>query len=399
MMPLLQRYILGELLRTFLFVVLGLTVLLVAVGVAQRAVESGLGPEQLLAILPFIIPSLLPFTIPAALLFAVCLVYGRLAGDQEVIAAKAAGISVLSLLSPAFLLGGALSVASLLLTDQVIPWAVANIERKIVEAIEDVFLDKLRADRQFIDKGQGITVTVNGVEGRTLIRPIFRLEQSSSSGRVESIILQAMEAELSLDPNAQEAIIRIRDGLIQLPGEPTREIRIHDEETRRIRWNHLTSASTPRNLPVQVLREELHQLVRRAELLESRQVILRAMALTLGQIEEYAQLTLQSHPDLKFAQNRRHRLQTEIHSRFALACSCAFFVLLGAPFAIQRASGHFLTTFLFCFGPITAVYYPLVMGLTEQCKRGSLDPVWAMWIPNMLLCLCGWHVIRRILRH
>ncbi len=398
-MPLLQRYILGELLRTFVFVVLGLTILLVTVGVAQRAVESGLGPEQLLAILPYIIPSLLPFTIPAALLFTVCLVYGRMAGDQEVIAAKAAGISVLSLLSPVLLLGGALSVASLVLTDQVIPWAVANIERKIVEAIEDVFLDKLRADRQFVDKSQGITVTVNGIEGRTLIRPIFRLEQDSSDGRTEYIVLQAAEAELSLEPRAQEAVIRIRDGLIQLPGEPTREIRIHDEETRRIRWNHLSSVSTPRNLPVQVIREELLQLSRRSHMLESRQTILRAMALTLGQIDEYARLTTETHPDVNLARNRRYRLHTEIHSRFALACSCWFFVMLGAPFAMLRAKGHFLTTFLFCFGPITGGYYPLLMGLAEQCKRGHLDPVWAMWIPNGILCVLGLYVIRRLLQH
>ncbi len=227
-MPLLQRYILGELLRTFVFVVLGLTILLVTVGVAQRAVESGLGPEQLLAILPYIIPSLLPFTIPAALLFTVCLVYGRMAGDQEVIAAKAAGISVLSLLSPVLLLGGALSVASLVLTDQVIPWAVANIERKIVEAIEDVFLDKLRADRQFVDKSQGITVTVNGIEGRTLIRPIFRLEQDSSDGRTEYIVLQAAEAELS--PAARS---RSRHPDSRWPDSVARRADTRDSHSRR----------------------------------------------------------------------------------------------------------------------------------------------------------------------
>ncbi len=396
-MPLLQRYILSEILRTFLFVVLGLTVLLVAVGVVQRAVESGLGADQLLAILPFIIPSLLPFTIPAALLFTVCLVYGRMAGDQEVIAAKAAGISVLSILSPAFLLGGALSVASLLLTDQVIPWAVTNIEREIVEAVEDVFLDKLKTDRQFVDRAQGITVTVHDVDGKVLIRPIFRLEQRSSGGNTEFVTLQAAEAELRLDPGAQEAIIRIRDGLIQLPGDRT--IRIRDEDTRRFRWNHFSSASTPRNLPIQVIRAELSQLQQSAGRMEDRQTILRAMALTLGQLDEYARLTLHVDPEFKAAQNRGYRLNTEMHSRFALACSCFFFVLLGAPLAILRANGHFLTTFFYCFGPITVAYYPLMLGLTEQAKDGRVDPLWSMWAGNAVLGALGLYVIRRLQRH
>lgn len=395
-MPLLQRYILGEILRTFLFVVLGLTVLLVAVGVAQRAMESGLGPDQLLAILPYIIPSLLPFTIPAALLFTVCLVYGRMAGDQEVIAAKAAGISVLSLLAPGLLLGGLLSVASLLLTDRVIPWAVANIEREIVEAVEDVFLERLKADRQFVDKSQGITVTVNDVEGKVLIRPIFRLEQRSDDGEVRYITLQAAEAELRLDPRAQEAIIRIRDGLIQMPGDRT--IRIRDEDTRSIRWNHFSAASTPRNLPVRVIRAELEQLEQRVERLEDRQIILRAMALTLARLEEYGRLTEQVDPALKVATNRGHRLNTEIHSRFALACSCFCFVLLGAPIAIVRANGHFLTTFLFCFGPIAVCYYPLMIGIAEQAKGGRL-PVCLLWSGNLVLCALGGWMIRRLQRH
>ncbi len=64
-----------------------------------------------------------------------------------------------------------------------------------------------------------------------------------------------------------------------------------------------------------------------------------------------------------------------------------------------RAKGHFLTTFLFCFGPITGGYYPLLMGLAEQCKRGHLDPLWAMWIPNGILCVLGLYVIRRLLQH
>ena len=58
-MRLLQRYILGELLKVYLFVLSVLTVLLVFVGVFREARESGLGPLQILEILPFVVPSLL----------------------------------------------------------------------------------------------------------------------------------------------------------------------------------------------------------------------------------------------------------------------------------------------------------------------------------------------------
>src|SRR6187397_2363389 len=103
-MGILQRYVFWDLLRTFGLLVLGLTMLLVVVGVVQEAAKNGLGPEQILEILPYIVPSLLPFTIPATLLLTVCVVYGRMSGDQEVTAAKAAGISVWTLLVPSLIL-------------------------------------------------------------------------------------------------------------------------------------------------------------------------------------------------------------------------------------------------------------------------------------------------------
>ena len=93
-MRLLQRYILFELLKVFSFLLVILTILLVFVGGFQEASENGLGPAQTLQILPYVVPSFMPFTVPATLLLTICLVYGRISGDQEVTAAKAAGINV-----------------------------------------------------------------------------------------------------------------------------------------------------------------------------------------------------------------------------------------------------------------------------------------------------------------
>src|SRR5262245_60569164 len=99
--PLLQRYLFGEVLRVFTFVLGCITVLLLFVGVFQQATERGLNPVEALKILPYVVPGLLPFTIPAALLLTVSAVYGRLSGDQELTAAKAAGIHPISLMWPA----------------------------------------------------------------------------------------------------------------------------------------------------------------------------------------------------------------------------------------------------------------------------------------------------------
>src|SRR4029077_19344735 len=145
-MRILQRHVLNDLMRVFGLAVFVLTVLLVVMGVAGEAAKNGLGAEQILKILPYIVPSLLPYTIPATLLLTVCIVYGRMAGDHEITAIKAAGLNVMAVLVPSFVLGAVLSLGTFVLTDQFIPWGRANIENVITMAMEDIFIDVLRAN-------------------------------------------------------------------------------------------------------------------------------------------------------------------------------------------------------------------------------------------------------------
>ncbi len=88
-----------------------------------------------------------------------------------------------------------------------------------------------------------------------------------------------------------------------------------------------------------------------------------------------------------------------MHSRYAFACSCFFFVLIGSPLAVLKAQSKFLTSFLYCFVPIVAGYYPLVLGLMAQSKRGHIDPAWGMWVGNAVLLVAGWFLLRRAMRH
>lgn len=391
--PLLQRYIFSELLRTFLFVVSCLTVVLIVVGVVQNATEQGLGPMQILEVLPFIVPSMLPFTIPAAMLLTVCVVYGRIAGDQEVVAAKAAGINVMSLLWPALFLGAVLSAVSLLLTDQAIPWAMENIERRIVTAMEDVILDRLRADHQYIDPRRGIDVTVRDVDGRRLILPVIRHRQKD--GSVGTI--QAQWAEIHLDLAGQQAHVTLADAFIDAP--PKVEMYLAGEHTTSIALNHEAKKPLARHLPIQAIRAEMVEVRREHAALLERDAVTVAMALTCGDFRALSEGRGKSLVKVVESDRRVKRLETEVQSRFALACSCFFFTLLGGPFAILQARTQFLTSFLCCFVPIITGYYPLVLALMVQSKSGRVDPHWAMWVGNAVLGLVAAYVLRRVLRH
>jgi lipopolysaccharide export system permease protein len=390
--PLLQRYVFLEVLRVFLFVLSCLTVLLIFVGVFQQASERGLGPLQLLQILPYVVPSLLPFAIPAALLLTVSLVYGRLAGDQEITAAKSAGINVLTLLWPSFFLGGVLSVLSLVLSDQAIPWATRNIERTIVTAMEDIILDRLRTERQFSDRFRGIYVSVAGVDGRRLVRPMFRY---MTRGR-QPATLVAQEATIDLDLASQQVLIHLKNGVLDLPNNG--RAYLNGERTEEIEWRAIDTQVKPLQLPIVQIQRELVRTVARRRDGQDRAAVEAAMAITLGDFERLLAPSAAERRADKLLQSDFHKLRTEVHSRYALACSCFFFVLVGSPLAVLKAKARFLTSFLYCFVPITVGYYPLVLGLVSQCKRGHIDPLWAMWVGNAVLALVAWALLRRVIR-
>ena len=105
MLGILQRYIMGEVLRSFTLALPTITAVPLLFMVMLEATKTGLTPAEILHLVPFVIPGSLPYTIPVSLLLAVTVVYGRLSSDNELVAMKTAGLSAFSALRPALILG------------------------------------------------------------------------------------------------------------------------------------------------------------------------------------------------------------------------------------------------------------------------------------------------------
>ena len=392
-MRLLQRYILFELLRVFLLLLSILTVLLVFIGVFREITDKGLGPVQALQILPFVVPSLLPFTIPATLLLSVCVVYGRISGDQEITAAKAAGINVLSLLWPSFLLAASLCIGSLLLMDRAIPWAVANIQRTIAAAVEDIFLDMLRTNQQVSDPKQGYSILVMGMRGKTLIGPTFQYSPKGHS----AITIQAEEASLDFDLEKNQAVLHLVRGNLVLPGQETA---FFDEHTHEFPLPSEISQPKPRHMTMEQIREHRDEIAQRMESATRQREIDAALALAVGDFDRLLEHEFNVYyQQMEYDRGDVAKFNTEVHSRFAMSTSCLFFALLGGPFSILQGRRQFLTSFFLCFMPILMIYYPVALLMMNLSKTQLVEPWYAMWLGNVLLLGVGVFVLRKVLRH
>ena len=82
-----------------------------------------------------------------------------------------------------------------------------------------------------------------------------------------------------------------------------------------------------------------------------------------------------------------------------MAGSCLFFTFLGGPFAVLQARRQFITSFIMCFLPILLVYYPVMFLMANLGKSGSVDPTWAMWVPNAILAVAATVVLKKVIQH
>ncbi|HBL46861.1 MAG TPA: YjgP/YjgQ family permease, partial [Planctomycetaceae bacterium] len=98
-------------------------------------------------------------------------------------------------------------------------------------------------------------------------------------------------------------------------------------------------------------------------------------------------------------EKRKNKLKTALSSRFALSCSCFFFVLVGCPFSIAQARRQFLTSFFLVFLPILLFYYPIVLLAINLAKLGKIEPTWSLWAGNAGLLIVAIHMLRKVLRN
>ena len=91
----------------FALALLTITAIFVLFMVMTEASRDGSLAARDLHLVPYVDPGTLLYTIPVSLLFAVTVVYGRLASDNEIVAVKTAGLSTLFILRPACFSGSA----------------------------------------------------------------------------------------------------------------------------------------------------------------------------------------------------------------------------------------------------------------------------------------------------
>lgn len=115
-MKVLDRYIGGQFIRSFVMIVLGLPLLFVITDLTDnldKYVDRGLGGQAVALSYVYQLPLFIFYSFPIAALVATVFTIGRMTSHMEVSAAKAAGVSFYRLITPIVVIGAGLSLVSL----------------------------------------------------------------------------------------------------------------------------------------------------------------------------------------------------------------------------------------------------------------------------------------------
>ena len=408
-MKILQRYVILEVSRAFSLALLTMSAIFVLFMVAAQARDVGLSPQDIVELVPYVLPSTLPYTIPVSLLFAVTVVYGRLAGDNEIIAVKTAGLSVMKILWPTFTLAIGLSLLLLHLSGNWIPQCTHQAKMVLYRDMEDMFYKMLSRDREFNGAGWPFLIVVKDVKGKDMISPTFK-HKVNVRGRGSDdydLVIKAKRAVLRFDLPAKVVrvyfdqaeiqhyrhdadVVLINDRILEIPIPPDSKFNAEKK------IQEYTNAE---------LMQELRTTRRSLESERKREAIKCAFAFASGRTDRIEWGNVKD-AFVNHGYNVRQcdQLETEWWQRISMACGSLLFVVLGAPVGIMFARRDFLSAFITCFLPIITCYYPLMLLGSNMSKEGILvvpylPPYSALWMGNIILAVLAGLVLPPVIRH
>jgi lipopolysaccharide export LptBFGC system permease protein LptF len=356
----LQVYILRRLAATLALVVLVVSTILFVGQTVQfldRMPDVGLG--FVVAVLPMFLPVTLALTLPFAFLVAAVLTYGRLADDNEVLAARMAGIHPWAVAAPGVLAGAAVSFFCLELQGRLAPAAVAGQDGLRTDVFARFLEIAERGERNgFANRDFKISWT--GVEDGAL-RDLHISRGGVASPETQEI--HAARGILQRDPSGTVLVFTLKD-FVLVSGEPGRLVAVRGDS-----WVFAIPAM---------------------ELLSVQGGTAKPRALT--------------HEELLFriyrvpaASDFRRGLERELFGRLSLALSPLVLALCGIPLALLVGRGSRAAAAILAFG-VAVVYFVLWQAGNALVSAGMLPPAAAMLGGDAILAVAGAFLLRAVVR-
>ncbi len=361
-MRILRNYFLKEFIGP-LCMALGVLTFVMILGnlikIAELVINKGVDIFSVSRLFISMIPYLFTYTLPISSLVAVLLSLGRLSSDNEIIAIRAAGINMFSLIAPLLIVGTMLSLVLVVFNDKVIPYA-HYATRKIMVDIGVKNPTAALEPGVFINSFEKYILFIYRIEEHKMYN--VRIYEPQENKPTRTIV--AKRGEFLSIPEKKMVKLKLIDGTADEP-DPENPANFY-------KLNFKTYFIT----------------LNLANAQKSDKIEKKPKDMTIAELIAMSQ---------KFKRDKIDPtpLLTEMHSKITMAFSCFFFILLGSSLAIITRRREKSVNFGIAFGLIGA-YYLLSLAAETLSLQGILPPALAMWLPNIIYAAIGSFLTYRI---
>lgn len=354
------QYIFFEMLPSFilgLIVFLSIILMFQVLRLTEFALVHGVAMKTIAEIIGYICISMLPALFPMSLLFAILLTYGRLSSDSEVVAMKASGLHMGTILSPAVILALLVGILSAQTSFEIAPWGNRQFE---------VLFSRLGSSKA------AATIKEGTFSEGFFDLVVYANKVNSDKGTLQNVFIYD-EREIG----APLTIIAKRGAMIPDPKMPGHNVllRLEDGDIHRKTQTHTKIKFDTYDIR---LTDPVQENIREKS----------AQSQTLSELRD-----LLTKKDLS-VEDRRTFL-TEYHKRWAISVLCLVFALIGVGLGTTTNRRAAKTSgMILCIGIIIG-YWVLYVTLEGMARNGQLPPALAVWTPILLFSGIGFESLRR----
>lgn len=375
-MKTLHLYLLRQVLATLLMTVAVFTFVLLLGNALREILGLLVNRQATLAVVGeaflLLIPFVMVFALPMGMLTATLLVFGRFSADQELTAARAGGVSLVSLITPVLLLSVVLCVVTGWFNLELSPACRVAYKDLLWKGIEHTGMGI--PEKQFIRDFKGYVIYVGSKDGDTL-RNLLVFQMSTNQ---PGDLVAANEAGRSAAPPV-ECIFTAPEATITVnPIEKEVALQLPEVEILH------TQSGTPG-----VSYDVVIPLVGRPEEIRRQRIGLNNMTFSqlMEQYYEYQRLGIEALP-----------VAVQMHRQVAFSFACVGFTLVGIPLGI-RAHRRETSVGIGIALVLVAIYYGFhILGQAWETYPNR-QPIILMWLPNLLFQAVGmvllWRANRR----
>ena len=359
-------YIFKEIIPNFRTALIVFTFLVLAgriLKLTEWMVNHGIRLSQVLLIALYSLPYVLFYTLPMATLVGSTIAFSRLNEDNEITALKSSGTSLFQILPPVVTFSMISYLLASFIAIYLIPISKSSSSRLLFEVARSNVSIGIK-EGVFNDSIPNLVLYANRISAHNQIMQGVFIFDERDPGLPNTIT--ARKGSISSDPNQMSLQLHLIDGSMIMVGkdlESSKMLRF-DSYDLNMDLSDITNGFSSRSKS----RKEM-------SISELRHQLKKTKTGTVG----YNKFTM------------------ELQRKFSIPFACLLLGIIGFPLGLMtRSKGRSWGTALGI--AIFVIYYILLSGADSLGRTGRLNPVLAMWIPNMVMgaatYVLFWHKAR-----